>query len=168
MNDKIREQMLKMAEAGEPLGPEALAALGIVPIAGGSYFLNDLANSYVGGVSLQPAARTATANGTGVDLSSGDGQAHAIVIGGTYTDGTHAISFQESKNDGAADEHAAADAYAAISDTVTVTNITGTSLQIVTFRHKEPWVRAVLTVTGSPSTGAVISVVIIAAKRSQQ
>ena len=52
-------------------------------------------------------------------------------------------------------------------DTVTaVTNITGTSLQIVTFRHTEPWVRAVLTVTGSPSTGAVISVVIVAAKRS--
>ena len=131
-----------------------------------SDYVNDLASGVILGVSLQPVARTATANGIGVDLSSGDGQAFAVIVGGSYTDGTHAITLQESKNDNAADEHAAADAYAAIADSVTIANITGTSVQIVTFRHTEPWVRAVTTVTGGPATGAVYSVIIGAPKRT--
>lgn len=153
--------------ADEKTLEDTLALLGVMPIAGGSYFLNDLENSFTGGVSIQPALRTATATGQGVDLSSGDGQAFAVVIGGTYTDGTHAVTLQESKNDGTADEHTAADAYAAIADTVSITNVTGTSLQIVTFRPSKPWVRAVLTVTGSPATGAIVGVLIIAPLRQQ-
>ena len=144
-----------------------LVARGVpLPIAGGSYFINDLENAAILGVSIAPAAQTATGNGLGVDLSSGDGQAFAIVVAGARTDGTHVITLQESNNDGTADEHAAADAYAAIEDTVSIDNVTGTAVEIVTFRHSKPWVRAVKTVTGA-STGAVYGVLIGAPKRRQ-
>lgn len=133
-----------------------------------SYFLNDAGDALIKGISLKPKAYTTTTNGEGVDLSSGDGQAFAIIVSGLYTDGTHAISLQESNNDNAADEHEAADAYTAIAAANindTISNISDANVQIVTFRHAAPWVRAVTTITGSPGTGAVYGVVIATPKR---
>lgn len=144
-----------------------------------SYFINDLRSAVLGGTSIRPAAaRTTTTTGEGVDLSSGDGQAFAIVDIGTITDGTHTLKFQESKNDNTASEHEAADAYTDITgikldgsstavDTLALTStVSNGPARRVSFRHAEPWVRAVVTVTGSPGTGGTYSVFVGAPKRS--
>jgi hypothetical protein len=47
---------------------------------------------------LKTATRTATAAGTGVDLQGYDGGA-MYILPGTWTDGTHAITLQESVDD---------------------------------------------------------------------
>ena len=58
-------------------------------------------------LSLAPAARTATANGSGVDLQN-FGAAVAVITFGAYTDGTHAIKLQESDDNSAFTDVAAA------------------------------------------------------------
>ena len=58
--------------------------------------------------SLAPAARTATANGTGVDLANFASAEVAFVVG-TITDGTHTPSVQESDDDSTYTAVAAAD-----------------------------------------------------------
>jgi hypothetical protein len=55
----------------------------------------DLYNNVDAVQSLAPAGRTATANGTGVDLS-GYLSAMAEITLGTWTDGTHTFEVQES------------------------------------------------------------------------
>lgn len=48
--------------------------------------------------SLAPAARTADANGTGVDLANFDG-ATVVVDAGAWTDGAHTFTVEESDDD---------------------------------------------------------------------
>lgn len=57
--------------------------------------MRDLKNNLDAVLSLSPAARTASANGTGVDLK-GYEAALVLVQTGTITDGTHTIEVQES------------------------------------------------------------------------
>lgn len=57
--------------------------------------MQDLYGEISVGQSLAPAARTASANGTGVDLQGFDA-AVVVVETGTITDGTHTIEVQES------------------------------------------------------------------------
>lgn len=57
--------------------------------------MRDLENRLSVAQSLAPAARTASANGTGVDLANYDG-AVVIFTTGAITDGTHTVEVQES------------------------------------------------------------------------
>jgi hypothetical protein len=59
--------------------------------------MKDLYNNLSVAQSLPAAARTASANGAGVDLQGFEG-ALVIISTGTITDGTHAISIEESSD----------------------------------------------------------------------
>lgn len=60
--------------------------------------MRDLINVILGAQSLRPAARTATANGLGVDLK-GFHSAVVLIDVGVWTDGTHTFELQESDDD---------------------------------------------------------------------
>lgn len=70
--------------------------------------MKDLVNRIAAALSLLFAARTATTNGTGVDLANCEG-ATILVQTGTITDGTHTISLQESDDNVTFTNVAAAD-----------------------------------------------------------
>jgi hypothetical protein len=121
--------------------------------------MRDLKNRLAAASSLVPAVRTATANGTGVDLQ---GYESAVVVFnvGAWTDGTHTISVQESDVSGSG--------YAAVAagDLLgTLTAISGTgqqnAVQMVGYRGSKRYIRAIVTVTGSPSTGAAVGGVVV-------
>lgn len=104
--------------------------------------------------SLNPAARIATANGTGVDLAGYEG-ALCVVSVGTRTDGTHALKLQESDDNTTFTDVAAADLRGSFPADVT----TGTPIR-VGYKGTKRYVRAVATVTGA-TTGAVYGVDIV-------
>lgn len=60
----------------------------------------DLYHSLSPAISLAPAARTASANGTGVDLT-GFLSAMVEIVTGTITDGTHTFAVEESDDNSA-------------------------------------------------------------------
>lgn len=111
-------------------------------------WLNDLKNNIVladGSNSLQPASRTTTANGAGVDLSNADGPCFALITVGTVSAGTTAptldVKLQEST-----------------ASTGTYTDITGATVAQITtldhavainFRRTKRFVRAVGTMGGT-------------------
>ena len=150
-----------------------LVALGMHPICGGATNLHDLKHSAILGTSVFPAAAlTATCTGIGVDLSGAYEQAFSVVnIGVIAADpgATYDVKLQSSRNDNKADEHDAADAYVDITGAA-FTQITPADSKadphIIEFRAPEPWVRAIATVAGSPTTGAFLSVGIGAQRRS--
>ena len=153
-----------------------LVALGMHPICGGATSLHDLKSNAILGTSVYPAAITATCTGVGVNLSLAYEQAFAVVVPGTIAadpSATYDIKLQSSKNNnnigGVISEHEAADAYADIAG-ATFAELTSTDSKadprIIEFRAPEPWVRAVVTVAGSPTTGGTMSVEIGAQKRS--
>ena len=138
--------------------------------------LHDLQRNALLGTSVYPAAITATCTGVGVNLSNAYEQAFAVVVPGTIAadpGATYDIKLQASMNNnnigGVISEHEAADAYADITG-ATFAQITSADSKvdprIIEFRTPEPWVRAVVTVAGSPTTGAVLGVEIGAQKRS--
>jgi hypothetical protein len=59
--------------------------------------MKDMFNSYNAAPSLSPAARTASANGVGVDLQGFEG-ALVLIQTGVITDGTHVFEVQESSD----------------------------------------------------------------------
>ena len=123
---------------------------------------------------LETATRTATAAGTGVDLFGFNGGA-MYIIPGTWTDGTHTIKLQESDDDvdGNYADVAAADlvAWSATSTTdFTAVKVGGAQPTAISsaataiywavgYIGAKRWIRPKVTVTGSPSTGAKITVV---------
>jgi len=109
--------------------------------------------------SLAPAARTATANGTAIDLAK-FGSAAFVVDAGLWTDGTHTFTADESDTGtGAWTTIAAADldgtfpviAGAADDNAVTVVGL---------IRSKR-YVRVTSTVAGGPVTGLVSSATVV-------
>ena len=123
-----------------------------------SSWWKDLKNSIVGGISLRPAARTSTGNGSGVDLLTGDGGSCAIIQAGTITDGTHTVTVEESNDNSTYTAVSGADSKAlaaADSDTVTLLNFTRT----------KRYVRAVTTVAGA-TTGGLYGVAVHAMKKA--
>jgi hypothetical protein len=110
--------------------------------------------------SFVPAARTSTANGTGVDLVGYD-KAAVVVSAGVVTDGTHTLSLEES------DDNSSFTAVAAGNLSGSFTALTsgagGSATQEVGYLGTKRYIRAVTTVTGSPSTGGVYSVIVIRA-----
>jgi hypothetical protein len=113
-------------------------------------FIRDLPNNLVSGASLNPAARTATASGTGVDLIEGDGLCFAVVYSGTTTDGTHTYSVEESSDNSTFSAVTPIDSLTAVTSATTAGN-----LQVVKFQRTLRYCRVKVTVTGSPGTGSV-------------
>jgi len=105
-------------------------------------------------VSLAASARTASANGTGVDLQNFN-DAVFVVIPVSWTDGSHALKIQESDDNTtftdvvAAQLAGAMPTVAAAGDVSTITR--------VGYLGVKRYVRAVQTVTGA-TTGAVVGV----------
>lgn len=110
--------------------------------------------------SLVPAARTATANGTGIDLAN-FASATLVFSVGTITDGTHTPTMQESDDNSTYTTVAAADligTFAALASTVN---------QRVGYRGIKRYIRGVSTVSGATTGGVYAAIVIRADARKQ-
>lgn len=116
----------------------------------------DLKNNINAAASLGPAARTATANGTGVDLA-GYSATVLMIVAGTITDGTHALKLQESD-----DNSTFADVAAADLDGAAVSLGSGQSNTVaeIGYRGIKRYVRAVSTVSGA-TTGGVYTALVV-------
>jgi hypothetical protein len=109
-------------------------------------------------VSLAHSARTTSANGTGVDLQGYQG-AVAVFNAQAWTDGSHAMKLQDS-----ADNSNFADVDSSLLDgTAPTVTAAGAQLAVtrVGYLGNKRYIRAVQTVTGSPSTGAIIGALIV-------
>lgn len=116
----------------------------------------DLDRSINSTITLAPAARTASANGTGVDLA-GFTECAAVLIAGIRTDGTHALKLQDSPDNSAFTDIPAAQLSGAFAaDVVSTTTVE------VGVLSSQRYVRAVATVSGT-TTGAVYAVQIVRA-----
>lgn len=118
-------------------------------------WINDLLNSIVEGDSLTPQARTATTNGTGIDLLTSDGGASARVSSGAVSGTAPTLDVQLQESD----------------DNVTFVNIVAgggvfatitaaPASQRINFRRSKRYVRAVATIGGTTPSftfGVVIS-----------
>lgn len=110
--------------------------------------------------SLTPAARTATANGSGVDLASFSSVEIAFVVG-TITDGTHTPSVQESDDNSTFTNVAAADLIGTLAALASSTN------QRVGYKGIKRYIRAVTTVSGATTGGVYAAVVVRSDARKQ-
>lgn len=110
--------------------------------------------------SLAPAARTASANGSGVDLANFASATVAFVVG-TITDGTHTPSVEESDDNTTFTAVAAADLIGSLAALASDTN------QRVGYRGSKRYVRAVSTVAGATTGGVYAGVVIRGDARKQ-
>lgn len=104
-------------------------------------------------ISLAPAARNASANGTSADLA---GYESCVVVfpTGTVTDGTHTPKLQESNDNSTWNDVAAGD------QSGTLVALTASSVQRVGYIGAKRYLRAVLTVSGA-TTGALSSALIL-------
>lgn len=110
--------------------------------------------------SIVPVLVAATANGTGVDLL-GFGTATVVVNAGVITDGTHTLKVQDSPDNSTFTDVAAASLSGAL--TALTSGAGGSATQKVGYLGGQRYIRAVTTVTGSPSTGGVYGVSVIKA-----
>jgi len=109
--------------------------------------------------SLAPAARTATANGTGVDLQNY--QRCAVVFNvGAITDGTHTPKLQESDDNSTFTDVAAAD------QSGTLAALTANTNQEVGYLGSKRYIRAVSTVSGATTGGVYAALVVRAGSRT--
>ena len=122
----------------------------------------DNVNDFSVAQSLPPSVRTATANGTGVDLTGYNGAA-IIITSGTITDGT-LYTFEVQESDDNATFTAVADddligtepALAAADDNV---------VREVGYKGIKRYVRVALTgATGSPATGGLFAAFVVRGK----
>lgn len=96
--------------------------------------------------SLGPAARTASANGTGIDLANVLANKFDWVVG-TITDGTHTPKLQDSPDNSAFTDVAAAFQVGTLAALASNTN------QSVSYIGGQRYVRAVITVSGATTGG---------------
>ncbi len=116
--------------------------------------MRDQASNISVQTSLAPAARTATANGTGVSVANVDAATISIEVG-VITDGVHAPSVQESADNVTWNNVAAANLTGALAGLASNTN------QRVGYIGIQPYVRVVTTITGAPVTGGVYTASVI-------
>lgn len=114
----------------------------------------DLARTIKPVQTLAPAARTASANGAGVD-TKGYSAAAVIFEPGTLTDGVHTPKVQESDDNAAWNDVAAADQVGSLAA------LASNTLQWVGYRGVKRYLRAVVTVTGGPATGLVCGATVV-------
>lgn len=117
-------------------------------------FRKDLNKDLASATSLAPAARTATANGTGIDLQ-GFGASMVVWNVGAITDGTHTPKLQESDDNSTFTDVAAAN----LSGTHAA--LTANTNQEIGYIGRSRYVRPVVTVTGSPATGGVYAALVV-------
>lgn len=120
--------------------------------------MRDLSHNISPALALPPAARTATANGTAVDLL-GFGTAAVLVAFGAWTDGTHTPKLQESDNGSSGwTDVAAIDLAGSLSAVSAAPG--GNTVQRVSYIGNKRYIRPVLTVA-SATTGAIASVLVV-------
>lgn len=108
----------------------------------------DFHNEFAAATSLAPAARTASANGTGIDLAGYRTCAFVWNVG-AITDGTHTPKIQDS------DDNSSFSDVSASFQSGTLAALTANTNQECSYIGTKRYVRAVTTITGSPSTGGV-------------
>jgi hypothetical protein len=108
-------------------------------------------------VSLAAAARTSSANGTGVDLQNYQGNA-VIIAAGTITDGTHAFKIQDSDDNSTFADAAAADVVGSLTSFTSST--TSGTVREASYIGAKRYVRVVATVSGT-TTGGLYSAVVV-------
>lgn len=106
---------------------------------------------------LLPAVRTTTATGTTVDRL-GYTRAMFVAHVGTITDGTFAFDFEESDDDSTWSNIASTDLSATVAN---ATSSVDDRVLKVSYLGSKRYLRCNLTVTGSPSTGGPIGVVVV-------
>lgn len=111
--------------------------------------LRDLKSDIDVAQTLGPAARTASANGAGVDLRGYDSAA-VVFHPGTITDGTHTPKLQESDDNATFTDVAAGD------QSGTLAALASNTIQRVGYKGTKRYIRAVSTVAGA-TTGGVYS-----------
>lgn len=110
--------------------------------------------------SLNPVARTnGTANGTGVDLAGFEGALIKLDVG-AVTDGAHAPKIQESDDNAAFTDVAAADLVGAL------VNIVSNTPQKQGYIGRKRYLRAVIVTTGA-TTGAIAGASIVRGEAHQ-
>ena len=112
-------------------------------------------NTAVTTQSLNPVARTTSANGVSADLNNVR-IADVLLAVGTVTDGTHTPELQESTNDSDWTDVAAGDQIG------TFAALSSDTVQSVRYIGTERYLRVVFTVTGGPATGAIAGAIIMA------
>lgn len=118
--------------------------------------MQDLVNVISSARSLSPAARTASANGAGVDLQGFD-SATLVVCTGTITDGTHTITVEESDDNSVFTAVAAADLIGAGPAVVAANDDVQFEFG---YKGTKRYVRAVATVAGA-TTGGIYAVCVV-------
>jgi hypothetical protein len=121
--------------------------------------MRDLNNNLDCVQSIHPAAKTATVNGTGVDLQGYEGCEVEFDVG-TITDGTHTPKLQESNDNSAWNDVAAID----LLGTALVALVTNTH-QRIGYRGAKRYVRPVVTVAGATTGGVYGAMVVRGHKR---
>lgn len=115
----------------------------------------DLKNNLVANQSLAPALRASSANGTAIDLQGSEG-ALIVVECGALTDGVHTPSLEESDASGSGFA-----AVAAADRIGSLVACTANGVQAIGYIGSKRYVRVVMTITGSPATGALTSAVVL-------
>lgn len=125
----------------------------------------DIKNSIDVAHSLAPAARTADANGAGVDLANFDAAA-VVIHHGAWTDGTHTFEVQEADDDGSGSP----DTWAAVADAdldgtePAVSDATADdTTTVIGYHGVKRHLRVVVTTSGT-TTGAVYGATVVRAK----
>mgnify|MGYP003393764469 CR=1 FL=1 len=125
--------------------------------------LRDIENRISVAQSLAPAARTATATGSTVDLQ-GVNSAMVVFNFGTWTDGTHTPSLQHSADNSVfvtCDTNSLNGAFVAVSS-----GAGSNTIQKIGYTGGFRYVRAVMTIAGA-TTGAVANAVVLRGHPSQ-
>ena len=124
-------------------------------------FIADLKNQGMGAASIAPVtAPASTVNGTGIDLQLSDGPINALLVTGTASGGTSptlAVKIQESADNSNWDDLKSF-------DTLSGSDLSGQFSFLGKLLRTKQYVRAVATVTGSP-TALPLSVIILAGKK---
>jgi hypothetical protein len=120
--------------------------------------MRDLNNNVDVVQSVNPGAKTATVNGTGVDLQGYEGAQVEFDVG-TITDGTHTPKVQESDDNSAWNDVVTAD----LLGTALVALASNTH-QRIGYRGKKRYIRPVSTVAGA-TTGGVYGVMVVRGHR---
>ena len=120
----------------------------------------DLRNILDYQTSLGPAARTASANGTGVDLQNNDGAVCYFNVG-TITDGTHTPKLQDSPDNSTFTDVVAAQLQG------TFANLASNTNQEIGYVGVQRYVRAVITVSGATTGGVYAATIVRGAGRKQ-
>ena len=109
---------------------------------------------------ITPLLRTASVNGTGLDLAN---YLDNLVVfnPGAITDGTFTPKLQDSADNSTWADVAAADQVG------TLSALAANTMQSVSYIGSKRYIRAVITASGSPSTGGNMSATLVGKKRLQ-